>query len=107
MTSLVILISGRGSNMQALLEAGYSLDSITVISNNPTAAGLEIAREFGAKTIILDHRSFPDRETFDVALAEKIDACKPKLVALAGFMRLDPRAHLVSVVDACISWVRP
>lgn len=88
MTSLVILISGRGSNMQALLEAGYSLDSITVISNNPTAAGLEIAREFGAKTIILDHRSFPDRETFDVALAEKIDARKPKLVALAGFMRI-------------------
>lgn len=88
MTSLVILISGRGSNMQALLEAGYPLDSITVISNNPTAAGLEIAREFGAKTIILDHRSFPDRETFDVALAEKIDACKPKLVALAGFMRI-------------------
>lgn len=88
MTSLVILISGRGSNMQALLEAGYPLDSITVISNNPTAAGLEIARELGIKTIILDHRSFPDRETFDVALAEKIDACKPKLVALAGFMRI-------------------
>lgn len=88
MKSLVILISGRGSNMQALLEAGHPLDSITVISNNPNAAGLEIARRYGVATIILDHRSFPDRETFDIALAEKIDACKPELVALAGFMRI-------------------
>ncbi|MGZ0019631.1 phosphoribosylglycinamide formyltransferase [Nitrosomonas sp. wSCUT-2] len=88
MKSLVILISGRGSNMQALLEAGHPLDSITVISNNPHAAGLEIARRYGVATIILDHRSFPDRETFDIALAEKIDACKPELVALAGFMRI-------------------
>lgn len=88
MKSLVILISGRGSNMQALLEAGYPLDSITVISNNPNAAGLEIARKHGVATAVLDHRSFPDRETFDVALAEKIDACKPELVALAGFMRI-------------------
>lgn len=88
MKSLVILISGRGSNMQALLEAGYPRDCITVISNNPNAAGLEIAKSQGVATIVLDHRSFPDRETFDVALAEKIDACKPKLVALAGFMRI-------------------
>ncbi len=88
MKSLVILISGRGSNMQALLEAGYPLDSITVISNNPNAAGLEIARKHGVATAVLDHRSFPDRETFDAALAEKIDACKPELVALAGFMRI-------------------
>lgn len=88
MKSLVILISGRGSNMQALLEAGHPLDSITVISNNPNAAGLEIARRYGVATIILDHRSFPDRETFDIVLAEKIDACKPELVALAGFMRI-------------------
>ena len=88
MKSLVILISGRGSNMQALLEAGYPLDSITVISNNPNAAGLEIARKHGVATAVLDHRSFPDRETFDAALAEKIDACNPELVALAGFMRI-------------------
>lgn len=88
MKSLVILISGRGSNMQALLEAGFQADRITVISNNPNATGLEIARKYGAETIVIDHRTFPDRQSFDTALAEKIDACQPKLIALAGFMRI-------------------
>lgn len=88
MKSLVILISGRGTNMQALLEAEFQLDRITVISNNPHAEGLEFAIKYGVETIVLDHRSFPSRETFDTALAEKIDACQPKLVALAGFMRI-------------------
>lgn len=88
MKSLVILISGRGSNMQALLEAGLQADRITIISNNPNATGLEIARKYGAETIVIDHRFFPDRQTFDMALAEKIDACQPKLIALAGFMRI-------------------
>ena len=88
MKSLVILISGRGSNMQALLEAGFQADRITVISNNPNATGLEIARKYEAETIVIDHRLFPDRQTFDAALTEKIDACQPKLIALAGFMRI-------------------
>lgn len=88
MRSLVILISGRGSNMQALLEAKLPLDRLTVISNNANASGLEIARQHGIETIVLDHRTFPDRQSFDAALAEKIDACQPKLIALAGFMRI-------------------
>ncbi len=88
MKSLVILISGRGSNMQALLEAEFEMDRITVISNNPNAEGLEIAKKYDIETIILDHRIFPDRETFDTALAEKINVCQPKLIALAGFMRI-------------------
>lgn len=88
MKSLVILISGRGSNMQALLEAGLQVDRITVISNNPNASGLLTAQKYGAKTIVVDHRIFPDRQTFDTALAEKIDTCQPKLIALAGFMRI-------------------
>ena len=88
MKSLVILISGRGSNMQALLEAECKMDRITVISNNPHATGLEIARKYGVETIILDHHAFPNRQAFDTALAEKIDACQPKLIALAGFMRI-------------------
>ncbi len=88
MKSLVILISGRGTNMQALLEAEFQLDHITVISNNPQAEGLGFAKKYGVETIALDHRSFPSRETFDSALAEKIDACQPKLIALAGFMRI-------------------
>lgn len=88
MNSLVILISGRGSNMQALLEAGIPKDRITVISNNPEAEGIGFAKKCNVETIILDHRSYPDRDIFDRALAEKIDACQPKLIALAGFMRI-------------------
>ncbi len=88
MRSLVILISGRGSNMQALLEANLPVDKITVISNNPNASGLIIAQQQSVETVVIDHRSFPDRESFDAALAEKIDTCKPKLIALAGFMRI-------------------
>ncbi len=88
MKSLVILISGRGSNMQALLEAEFEMDRITVISNNPSAKGLAIAKKYDIETIILDHRAFPNREAFDTALAERIDACQPKLIALAGFMRI-------------------
>ncbi|WP_297326204.1 phosphoribosylglycinamide formyltransferase [Nitrosomonas sp.] len=88
MKSLVILISGRGSNMQALLEAEFEMDRITVISSNPNAEGLTIAQKYGTETIVLDHRTFPDREAFDAALAERIDACQPKLIALAGFMRI-------------------
>jgi phosphoribosylglycinamide formyltransferase-1 len=88
MKSMVILISGRGSNMQALLEAGFPIENITVISNNPGTIGLEIAQQHGAKTIVLDHRIYPDRQTFDKALAERIDTCQPKLIALAGFMRI-------------------
>lgn len=88
MKSLVILISGRGSNMQALLEAKLSVENVTVISNNPNATGLEIAKTQGIKTIVVDHRSYPDRTTFDAALSEKIDVYKPDLIALAGFMRI-------------------
>ncbi len=88
MKSLVILISGRGSNMQALLEAKLPADRIVVISNSANASGLEIARQYGTETIVLDHRAFPDRQSFDVTLAEKIDAYQPKLIALAGFMRI-------------------
>lgn len=88
MKSLVILISGRGSNMQALLDAKLPAKTITVISNNPAAAGLEIARSRQIPTHVIDHRAYPDREMFDVALAEKIDSCQPDLIVLAGFMRI-------------------
>ncbi len=74
--------------MQALLEARHRIDRITVVSNNPQAVGLEIAGKYGVKTVALDHRSFPDRQSFDTALAHTIDAYQPKLIALAGFMRI-------------------
>ena len=88
MKSLVILISGRGSNMQALIEAKLPVRIAAVISNRPDATGLEIARMHGFETKVLDQRSYPVREAFDTALAEIIDAYEPDLIALAGFMRI-------------------
>ncbi len=88
MKSLVILISGRGSNMQALLEARLPVENITIISNNPNAAGLAIADARGIKTIIVDHRLYPDRTAFDDAMSEQIDVYQPDLITLAGFMRI-------------------
>ena len=88
MKSLVILISGRGSNMQALLDAGLPECRIAVISNRPDAAGLALARARGVATAVVDHRDFALRADFDGALAEAIDMHRPDLVALAGFMRV-------------------
>jgi len=88
MKSLVILISGRGSNMRALLEARLPVRVAAVISNNPEAAGLKIAKMYDVETDIVDHRTYPDRKAFDIALAKKIDFYRPSLVALAGFMRM-------------------
>jgi phosphoribosylglycinamide formyltransferase 1 len=84
--SIVVLISGRGSNMQALLDAGLPVS--TVISNVADAAGLAIARARGVATCTVAHRDFASREAFDAALAEEIDRHAPRLVALAGFMRV-------------------
>jgi phosphoribosylglycinamide formyltransferase-1 len=86
MSRVVVLISGRGSNMQALLNAGIPLTA--VLCNRPEAGGLEIARAAGVATEIIDHRVFPDRATFDNALAARIDAYHPDLIVLAGFMRI-------------------
>jgi len=88
MKTLVILISGRGSNMQALLNADLNVDRMVVISNNPQAEGLQIARQQGVETCVVDHRDFKDRQGFDEVLAGKIAEFQPKLVALAGFMRI-------------------
>jgi len=83
---LVVLISGRGSNMQALVEAGLPVSA--VISNQADAAGLEFARSRKIAAAIVEHRKFTTREAFDDALAREIDRYKPRLVALAGFMRV-------------------
>ncbi len=88
MKRLVILISGRGSNMEALLDAGIPAEIAAVISNRPEAAGLKIAASRGIETQVLDHKRFPDRESFDSALADRIDAYRPDLIVLAGFMRI-------------------
>lgn len=81
--------------MQALLEASLPTHNVTVISNNSAAAGLAYARSREIPTHVLNHRDFPSREAFDLALAEIIDRCQPDLIALAGFMRIlsDPFVH--------------
>ncbi|MBI5909800.1 MAG: phosphoribosylglycinamide formyltransferase [Betaproteobacteria bacterium] len=86
MERIVILISGRGSNMQAMVEAG--LPVAAVISNRAEAAGLEYAVARGIATVIVEHRDYATREAFDAALAQAIDGFHPELVALAGFMRI-------------------
>jgi len=92
MKKLVILISGRGSNMEAIVRAcadeGWAAQVAAVIANRPDAAGLAFAASHGIATAVVDHRQFPDRERFDAALAEQIDSFSPDLVALAGFMRV-------------------
>lgn len=89
---LVILISGRGSNMRSILEAAKSgsldIDISAVISNRPDAAGLAFAADEGIDTAVIDHKEFDSREQFDEALAAKIDAYQPDFVILAGFMRI-------------------
>jgi len=84
--SVVILISGRGSNMQAILEAGIPVSA--VISNRADAGGLAIAARHGVATGVVEHRRYATREAFDAALAAEIDRHAPRLVALAGFMRV-------------------
>ena len=86
--TLVILISGRGSNMEALLDAKLPARVAAVISNNPQAKGLATAQRRGVETAVVDHREFPDRTAFDAALAVQVDKHRPDLVALAGFMRV-------------------
>jgi phosphoribosylglycinamide formyltransferase-1 len=88
MKRYVILISGRGSNMESLLDAGLPGVCAAVISNRPDAAGLAFAASRGIPAITIDHRSFASREEFDAALATEIERHAPELVLLAGFMRI-------------------
>jgi len=84
--SVVVLISGRGSNLQAILEAGIPVAA--VISNRAGAPGLALAASRGIATAVVEHRRYPTREAFESALAAEIDRHAPRLVALAGFMRV-------------------
>lgn len=92
MKSIVILISGRGSNMRAIVQRctaeGWAARVAAVVSNRADAAGLAFAAEHGIATAVVDHRAFASREAFDGALAAAIDGWRPDLVVLAGFMRI-------------------
>jgi len=89
---IVVLISGRGSNLKAILDAirtgDLPVEVRAVISNTPSAPGLDIARASGVPTEVIDHRAYGERAQFDVALMQAIDRHQPSLVVLAGFMRI-------------------
>lgn len=89
---IVVLISGSGSNLQALINACATHEIagsiVAVISNRPEVYGLERARLAGIETQVLDHKNFVDRTSFDQALMQLIDSYQPDLVVLAGFMRI-------------------
>jgi phosphoribosylglycinamide formyltransferase 1 len=92
MKNIVILISGRGSNMQSIVRAcaaeGWDARVAAVISNRADAQGLVYAAEQGIATAVVDHRAFASREAFDAELARVVDAYAPDALALAGFMRI-------------------
>jgi phosphoribosylglycinamide formyltransferase-1 len=89
---VVILISGRGSNLQAIIDCvrkgALNVDIRAVLSNRPDADGLRVAQAAGIPTAVIDHTRYPDRSSFDQALQAEIDRMQPGLVILAGFMRL-------------------
>ncbi len=88
---VVVLISGSGSNLQAIIDAareGLPIEVRAVISNRPDVYGLQRAEQAGIETVVLDHKEYPDRESYDRALMRLIDSFSPGLVVLAGFMRI-------------------
>jgi phosphoribosylglycinamide formyltransferase-1 len=89
---VAILISGRGSNMRALIEAAkeknYPAEIVLVLSNVADAGGLNFARQNGIETKVIEHQKFPSREIFDNAMDVALNAADVEIVALAGFMRL-------------------
>jgi phosphoribosylglycinamide formyltransferase 1 len=85
---IAILISGRGSNLPALLRGDLGGDVVAVGSNKAQAKGLELARDAGIATFVLDHKTFPSREAFDQAMVDALNQYRPDLVVLSGFMRI-------------------
>jgi phosphoribosylglycinamide formyltransferase-1 len=92
MKRIVILLSGRGSNMQAIharcVQQGWPAQVVAVLSNRADAGGLAYARSHGIATSVVDHCTFANREAFDAALADAVDAHAPDLLVLGGFMRI-------------------
>ncbi|MEO8154893.1 MAG: phosphoribosylglycinamide formyltransferase [Rhizobacter sp.] len=92
MKSIVILISGRGSNMEAIVQAcaaeGWPARVAAVVSNRPEAMGLQFAAAHGIATAVVDHKAFVDRDAFDAELARVVGSFEPDVLVLAGFMRI-------------------
>jgi len=103
MKRIVILISGRGSNMEAILNARLPVQIAAVISNEPTAKGLATAQSHNIPTAVVPHRAFTDRETFDAALAMEINRYQADLIVLAGFMRVLTEEFVVRYLGRMIN----
>ena len=107
MKNIVILISGRGSNMEALVQAAkaeqWPARIAAVISNKPEAKGLEYAAALGIPTAVVANKEFASREAFDAALQETIDQYAPDLVVLAGFMRILTPAFVAHYADRMLN----
>lgn len=103
MKRIAVLISGRGSNMEALLRAQLPVDFVSVLSNVASAKGLDIARAHGVPTEVVDHRAFTTREAFDAALLARVNAHAPDLVVLAGFMRILTRTFVAPLEGRLIN----
>lgn len=111
MKNIVILISGSGSNMAAIVRRAQQEDwprrldaqVAVVISNKADARGLQLAREQGIATAVVDHKAFPSREAFDAALLQEIDCHAPALVVLAGFMRILTAGFVQHYADRLIN----
>jgi len=94
MIKAVVLLSGRGSNFKALLDADLPVQFTAAISNRPDAVGLDYARAQGIPAITLNHKSYPTREAFDEVLAKEIDKAGADLIVLAGYMRILTKAFV-------------
>ena len=92
MKNIVVLLSGQGTNMDAIVRAcaaeGWSARIAAVVSNRADAAGLALARGHGIATLVVDHKTFAERDAFDAALADAVQSFVPDLLVLAGFMRI-------------------
>jgi phosphoribosylglycinamide formyltransferase-1 len=92
MLRIVVLVSGNGSNLQAILDAAnqpdFAAEVVAVVSNKPDAYALQRAKNAGVKSVVVDHSGFSDRASYDAELINIIDSFEPSIVLLAGFMRI-------------------
>jgi phosphoribosylglycinamide formyltransferase-1 len=103
MKSIVILISGRGSNMEAIVNASIPVEIRAVIANRPDAKGLSFAASRGIATEVIDHKAFASRDEFDAALAQAIARHQPDFIVLAGFMRVLTTAFLAQHANRVVN----
>jgi len=103
LTRVVVLLSGRGSNLEAIVAARLPIEIVAVISNRASAAGLEFARSQGLPAMALDQNGYADRDSFDAALGDAVAKYHPDLVVLAGYMRILNAAFIARFEDRLLN----